>query len=120
MGGSKSRGGEKKPKVREDGTVDYREIETIATVGEGDLIAVVHPPQQGKPGLTVTNEVIPVKEVHPVTIKLGKGVTMDENRILAVQGGRPQIAKKENSCRFHHSKARSSRRCGFICREHLF
>lgn len=86
--------GRKKPKVREDGTVDYREIETIATVGEGDLIAVVHSPQQGKPGLTVTNEVIPVKEVHPVTIKLGKGVTMDENRILAIQGGRPQIAKK--------------------------
>ncbi|KHF27403.1 hypothetical protein LR68_03766 [Anoxybacillus sp. BCO1] len=34
----------------------------------------------------MTNEVIPVKEVHPVTIKLGKGVTMDENRILAIQG----------------------------------
>lgn len=86
--------GRKKPKVREDGTVDYREMETIATVGEGDLIAIVHPPQPGKPGLTVTNEVIPVREVHPVMIKLGKGVTMDDNRILAMTGGRPQIAKK--------------------------
>lgn len=86
--------GKRKPKVREDGTVDYREMETLATVGEGDLIAIVHPPQPGKPGLTVTNEVIPVREVHPVMIKLGKGVTMDENRILATTGGRPQIAKK--------------------------
>ncbi|EMT46498.1 FapA family protein [Anoxybacillus flavithermus] len=86
--------GKRKPKVREDGTVDYREMETIATVGEGDVIAIVHPPQLGKPGLTVTNEVIPVREVHPVTVKLGKGVTMHGNLISATQGGRPQIAKK--------------------------
>ncbi|MCG3083130.1 FapA family protein [Anoxybacillus sp. LAT_35] len=86
--------GKRTPKVREDGTVDYREIEMIATVGEGDLIAIVHPPLPGKPGLTITNDVIPVREVHPVMIKLGKGVTMDGNRILATTGGRPQIAKK--------------------------
>ncbi|GAC92140.1 hypothetical protein KN10_2576 [Anoxybacillus flavithermus NBRC 109594] len=86
--------GKRTPKTREDGTVDYREMEMIATVGEGDLIAIVHPPQPGKPGLTITNEVIPVREVHPVAVKLGKGVTMDENRVLATTGGRPQIAKK--------------------------
>lgn len=86
--------GKRTPKVREDGTVDYREIEMIATVGEGDLIAIVHPPLPGKTGLTITNDVIPVREVHPVMIKLGKGVTMDGNRILATTGGRPQIAKK--------------------------
>ncbi|MEK4126611.1 flagellar assembly protein A [Anoxybacillus sp. FSL W8-0382] len=102
--------GKRKPKVREDGTVDYREMETIATVGEGDLIAIVHPPQPGKPGLKVTNEVIPVREVHPVMVKLGKGVTMDENRILATTGGRSQIAKKRKNGRcLHYSKARSSR-----------
>jgi uncharacterized protein (DUF342 family) len=86
----------KKPKLREDGTVNFREIEMITNVSEGELVAVVHPPQPGVPGITVTNEMIPVRETHPVTVQLGKGVSMSEDgtKIVATQSGRPQVVKK--------------------------
>ncbi|GMB07989.1 FapA family protein [Thermolongibacillus altinsuensis] len=86
----------RRPKLREDGTVDFREMEMITNVSDGQLVAVVHPPQPGVPGITVTNEVIPFRETHPVTVQLGKGVAMSEDgtEIVAVQSGRPEIIEK--------------------------
>ncbi|MBB6283908.1 hypothetical protein HNR34_002280 [Geobacillus subterraneus] len=79
------------PKLREDGTVDFREVKNIPSVHPGQVIAVVHPPIPGVPGMTVTNEPIPPKPVHPVAVHLGKGVTAIENgtKIVALASGRP-------------------------------
>ena len=86
----------KKPKVRQDGTVDYREIEIISSVQEGDVIAIIHPPEPGLPGRRVTGELIPVRDTFPVNIQLGKGVAIsaDGTSLVATQSGRPQIVKK--------------------------
>jgi uncharacterized protein len=84
------------PKLREDGTVDFRELKNIPTVNRGQVIAVVHPPVPGIPGITVTNEPIPPKPTYPVTVHLGKGVTTveDGTKIVAVESGRPYMEQK--------------------------
>jgi uncharacterized protein len=81
------------PKLREDGTVDFRELKNIPAVHKGEVIAVVHPPIPGKPGVTVTNEPIPPRPTYPVIVQLGKGVTAveDGTKIVALKSGRPHL-----------------------------
>ncbi|MCR4907437.1 MAG: FapA family protein, partial [Lachnospiraceae bacterium] len=58
----------RKPEIREDGSVDYTSINAITCVNEGDVLAVYHPPVQGKPGETVRGKVVmpkPAKDVRP-------------------------------------------------------
>ncbi|ANB61256.1 FapA family protein [Anoxybacteroides amylolyticum] len=86
----------KKPRVRQDGTVDYREMEIISSVQEGEVIAIIHPPKPGLPGRRVTGEWIAVRDVFPIHVQLGKGVMIssDGTSLVATQSGRPQIVKK--------------------------
>jgi predicted RNA-binding protein Jag len=86
----------KKPKMREDGTVDYRETEIIASAQAGDVIAVIHPPQPGIPGKRVTGELIPVRDGVAVNVQLGHGVAISEDgtAIIAERAGRPQVVKR--------------------------
>ncbi|MBA2875234.1 FapA family protein [Thermaerobacillus caldiproteolyticus] len=85
-----------RPKLREDGTVDFRELKNIPTVRKGQVIAIVHPPVPGLPGMTVTNEPIPAQPTYPVKVQLGKGVTTVENgtKIVATETGRPYFEQK--------------------------
>ncbi|CAH0346427.1 flagellar assembly protein A [Bacillus sp. CECT 9360] len=84
------------PKKRADGTVDYREINHVPTVNQGQVIAVVKPPVPGIPGITVTNEPLPAKQVNPIIINPGKGIAIieDGTKIVATEKGRPKIETK--------------------------
>lgn len=44
---------DKKPVIREDGTVDFMAIKTVETVKKDDLIVTYHPAVQGTPGTNV-------------------------------------------------------------------
>ncbi len=85
------------PKEREDGTVDFREIASIPTVCQGQVIGIVHSPIPGIPGKTVTNKPLPAKQTFPLVIHTGKGVLFiegkDEGRIVATESGRPVLEK---------------------------
>jgi uncharacterized protein (DUF342 family) len=48
----------KTPKVREDGTVDYQDIEWYEMVEKGQKIAYYHEPTEGEPGYTVTGKTL--------------------------------------------------------------
>ncbi|HEX7064510.1 MAG TPA: FapA family protein, partial [Bacillales bacterium] len=82
--------------LKEDGTgkVDFRESRTIPTVGKGKVIAVVHPPVLGQPGITVTNEPLPAKRTVPIVLRTGKGVMTVENKVVATESGRPLIEQR--------------------------
>ncbi len=59
---------DRKPSIREDGSVDYTSINAISCVNEGDVLAVYHPPVQGEAGQTVRGRVVmpkPAKDVRP-------------------------------------------------------
>lgn len=82
------------PKELDDGSIDFRELQYFPSVEQGQLIAVLHPPIPGSPGLTVTGEMIPPAPVLPLSIRAGQGVRFDEEqgKILAEASGRPEIA----------------------------
>jgi predicted RNA-binding protein Jag len=81
------------PKKLEDGSVDYREIKSIPNVNAGQVFAIVHPPQPGKPGVTVTGEPVSPEPAQELVVQLGKGADFIEKgrKIVALDTGRPNI-----------------------------
>ncbi|WP_138420408.1 FapA family protein [Aquibacillus sediminis] len=78
----------------EVGEIDFRESKMIPTVDQGKVVAVIHPPIPGNPGVTVTNEPLPAKQTHPIALKIGKGVTQVDDKIVATESGRPVIEQR--------------------------
>lgn len=83
---------EMKPKIREDGSVDYSP--NIQIVKEGDKVMTYHPPVPGKNGITVFGSTI-----APVAAKDAKKVPLTNveqkgNDFFALEGGR--VALKGN------------------------
>ncbi|GGH83182.1 uncharacterized protein (DUF342 family) [Pullulanibacillus pueri] len=78
----------------DDGKVDFREVQTIPTVQKGQVIAVIHPPIPGEPGVTVTNEPLPPKQTYPVELKLGRGVMVVDDKVVALESGRPKVEQR--------------------------
>jgi len=69
-----------KPKVLEDGTVDYRNLNNVKMVKEGEILARIEPPKVGESGRNVYDEEIPGKEGKVVAkIPKGKGVKLSDD-----------------------------------------
>ncbi len=83
-------------KERDDGTIDYREIQEFPSVERGQVLGVVQPPQQGIPGISVTNELVYPPEVYPLSLIEGEGVVLVENgtKVVATISGHPKIIVK--------------------------
>ncbi|SET42898.1 DUF342 domain-containing protein [Paenibacillus sp. NFR01] len=69
----------RKPLVKEDGSVDYKDLVRLNNVLKGQLIAKVIPPQPGKSGRTVTGEEMPFKAGREARFKIGKNVVVDQD-----------------------------------------
>lgn len=80
--------------VDKNGRINFRERLTIPTVDRGQVIAAVHPPVPGKPGLTVTNEPLPPDPTYPLEVKLGAGVTQRDDKIVAMTSGSPKVKQR--------------------------
>lgn len=78
----------------ESGKINFREQRIINTVDAGSVIGVVHLPVAGRPGVTVTNEPLPAKQTNPVQLKLGTGVSLMGDKVVALESGRPTIEKR--------------------------
>ncbi|WP_416333776.1 DUF342 domain-containing protein [Bacillus smithii] len=81
-------------KEDENGKVNYREIRAIPTAERGEVIAVIHPPVPGQPGITITNEPLPPKPSFPIKLRAGKGVVVVDDKIVAMESGRPHIEQR--------------------------
>ena len=66
-----------KPKMKDDGTVDYKNLDNISTAKEGDVIAVLIKPTIGEEGFNILGDVIPGKEGKHVNMPKGPGTQMD-------------------------------------------
>lgn len=72
------------PKVYDDGTVDYRELDIINNVRKGDVLAELISPEEGKDGQKVNGEIIKYKPGKPPYIRYGKNVELLEDGITLV------------------------------------
>lgn len=68
---------ERKPKILPDGSVDFKSINNIVMVDEGDRLLTYYPETEGHEGKKVTGEIIPAKKGRKITIHKGGGVDYD-------------------------------------------
>ncbi len=70
----------KKPKILEDGSTDYSNVEWFTVVKEGDTLAVYHDAEEGTDGYTVTGEVLHAKKGLEHGILKGTGFVLSEDQ----------------------------------------
>lgn len=90
------------PKISGDGTVDYRELDSINKVASGEILAIVVPPTKGIEGKRVTGESIPYKKGKMPKLKQGKNTVISEDGktlkssedgLVEVKNGRINVLK---------------------------
>lgn len=69
----------KRPEVREDGSVDYWSIHTVELVNAGQVIAVYTEPTECEDGLTVTGKTLPARKGKALPPLQGKGFSRSED-----------------------------------------
>jgi uncharacterized protein (DUF342 family) len=85
-----------KPQLRNDGGVDYRNIQSFTSVAKGQLLAVKQPPTSGKHGIAVSGENIPSTPGKDIMLPGGKNTETDESG-MKLTAGKSGIIYFENS-----------------------
>lgn len=88
---------EKKPRVLEDGRVDFFDMGNVKLVKKGHVLATRIPPTDGVDGLAVNGQVIPGKKGRDSRLPQGKNTSIEENgcTLVATRDGHIVYAKKE-------------------------
>lgn len=72
-----------KPRVNEDGSVDFHHLDMISTVSAGDLLAELKPAVQGKPGIDVCGGLLRPVKVKQKILRVGKNIKLSEDGLKA-------------------------------------
>jgi hypothetical protein len=79
-----------KPKIMEDGSVNFKQLDMFRLCNRGDVLVTTVPPREGVPGLDVFGvPVMPEKTKEAVPIPMGKGTVLSEDglHLLADESG---------------------------------
>ncbi len=68
-----------KPEIKEDGTVDFRQLNNIVHIEKGTCLATLTPMVLGTPGKDVCGKVIQPKKVKNAALKYGKNISISED-----------------------------------------
>ena len=72
-----------KPKHNEDGTVDYKELNTINHVEAGALLAELSPMDPGAPGMDIMGRDLPTRSVKDKRLSGGKNIRISDDGLRA-------------------------------------
>lgn len=72
-----------KPRVNEDGSVDFHHLDMISSVSAGDLLAELKPAVQGKPGIDVCGGLLRPVKVKQKILRVGKNIKLSEDGLKA-------------------------------------
>ncbi len=72
---------ETKPKMLEDGTVDFHQLDIINNVNAGDVLAVMEPMVEGIPGKDVFGNTVLPKKVRNAVMKHGKNIHLSQDKL---------------------------------------
>lgn len=70
-----------KPKINEDGSVDFHQLDMINNVKALDVLAVLTPVDYGKPGLDIYGNVIKPVKVIPRILRYGSNIHLSEDKL---------------------------------------
>ncbi len=71
----------KKPKMNEDGTVDFHQLDTISRVRRNELLASLEPAVPGRPGINVCGSVIMPPKVNHLILRHGNKIHLSEDKL---------------------------------------
>lgn len=74
-----------------NGRVDFKELNLVQNVVEGQVLAKRVPPDKGSPGRTVTGKVLPAKPGRDLQIDVGKNVKISEDGSTATAAINGQV-----------------------------
>ena len=72
-----------KPKVNEDGSVDFHHLDVISSVTAGSVLAELTPAVQGKPGIDVCGGLLRPTKVKQRILRVGKNIRLSEDGLKA-------------------------------------
>ncbi|NLZ81047.1 MAG: DUF342 domain-containing protein, partial [Clostridiales bacterium] len=75
-----------KPKLNEDGTVDFHLLDNINKVSVGMVLATLTPEILGMPGSDVYGKEIPPKKVEKKRLKYGRNIKLSEDSLQLISG----------------------------------
>ena len=87
---------EKKPKILQDGSVDYQNIEWFEMVKEGQKLAFYHEAMDGTDGYDVTGTVIKARKGAEKSVLVGKGFQLDKDKKTYVSAMNGMIQLNDN------------------------
>ncbi len=70
-----------KPKLNEDGSVDFFSLSAISLVKKGDKLATLTREVPGEPGYNVTGDTLPPREVKKLTLKYGRNIILSDDEL---------------------------------------
>lgn len=70
-----------KPKVLEDGSVDFHELNLFTKIKKGDLLATVTPFEKGENGKNVYGKVVPTNKPKIYNVKGGKNIEVSPDKL---------------------------------------
>lgn len=68
-----------KPKLNDDGSVDFFALSAISVVNAGDKLAKLTPEVSGEPGYNVVGDVIKPREVKKLSLKYGRDIEISDD-----------------------------------------
>ncbi|BCN31505.1 DUF342 domain-containing protein [Anaeromicropila herbilytica] len=71
-----------KPKMNEDGTVDFHQLDVISHVNAGDILAKLTPADYGEAGMDILGRAIKQKKVIQKVLKHGKNIHLSEDKLV--------------------------------------
>ena len=74
----------RQPKVLEDGSLDYKDIEWFEQVGRGQKLAVYHPAQEGPVGFNIFGTEFPTVKGKELNVLTGKGFYIDQDGVTYI------------------------------------
>lgn len=83
---------ESKPTILEDGRVDFRELNLIESVAQGQTLCTLVPPIPGTPGKTVSGTDIPALDGKPATLPKGRNVIVSPDGMSLVANISGQVS----------------------------
>ncbi|MBR6159538.1 MAG: DUF342 domain-containing protein, partial [Lachnospiraceae bacterium] len=70
-----------KPKLNEDGSVDFHTLSAISLVNAGDKLAQLTREVPGEPGFNVTGDILQPREVKKLQLKFGRNIELSEDEL---------------------------------------
>lgn len=92
-----------KPKENADGSVNFHDLGIVQNVKKGQVLAIITPPTEGKPGISVRGKELSQKKGKSVPSYVGKNTVLDEEgtQILSKIDG--QIAFDQRKIYVHET-----------------